>query len=322
MFLVTGASGFLGRPLVERLAQSGATVRAMVRGEAPSPFPAGVDVVRASLDDGASLRRAVAGCATVLHLAGRAHVLEDGDPGAFRRSNVDGTARLLEAAAAEGVGTFVLASSVKAMGEGGDACLDEDAPAAPVTPYGRSKLEAEELARAAGFRSAMRAVVLRFPLVYGPALKGNLRAMLDGIARGTFPPLPRVSNRRSLASVDDAVTAFVLAAEKPAAAGRTYLVTDGAVYSSRDLYDAMREALGLAPSRLSVPLAVFRAAARAGEAFTRATGRPPAFSSAAFEKLFGSAWYSNERIRRELGFSPATTLRDGLRAALAEGARR
>ena len=69
--------------------------------------------------------------------------------------------------------------------------LVERLPPAPRSPYGLSKLEAERLVLETGSRSGMHVCVLRLPLVYGPGLKGNLRAMLDAVARGSFPPPPR-----------------------------------------------------------------------------------------------------------------------------------
>jgi len=310
--LVTGAGGFLGRPLVERLVADGMPVRAMHRRDPAAPTPPGVEEVRAVLEDLDSLRRAAEGCETVFHLAGKAHDLDARDPGVFTRVNVEGTANLLRAAEEAGVRAFVFTSSVKAMGEGGDTCLDEGAPAAPRGPYGLSKLEAERLVLEAGPRSGMHVCVLRLPLVYGPGLKGNLGAMLDAVARGSFPPPPRAVNRRSLASVRDAVSALLLAARSPAASGRTYLVTDGVPYSTRDIYDAMRSALHRRPVAWAAPLWAFRVAALAGDATSSLTGRRMPFSSEAFEKLLGSACYSNDRIRRELGFVPATTLQAAL----------
>jgi nucleoside-diphosphate-sugar epimerase len=320
VFLVTGATGFLGRALVERLLQARQPLRELRRpGRGPAPG-AGVEVVAGDVRDPGTLAAAVAGCETVLHLAGKAHDLGDPHPEEFRSVNVEGTRNILEASRQAGVRSFVFVSSVKAMGEGGEEFLDETVPPRPLSAYGVSKLEGERLVLETGARTGMRATVLRLPLAYGRGLRGNLAAMLDSVRRGTFPPPPRVRNRRSLVSSADVANAALLAASSPAAAGRTYLVTDGTAYSTRDLYDAMRDALGLPPRRFAVPLGVFRAAAAAGDAAERVTGRPAPFSSAGLEKLFGSAWYSNERIRRELGFRPATTLLEGLRDALAAAA--
>lgn len=319
--LVTGAGGFLGRPLVERLVADGIPVRAMHHLGPEGPPRPGVVAVRAALEDFDSLRRAAEGCTTVFHLAGKAHDLDVRDADAFRRINAAGTTNLLRAAEEAGVRSFVFASSVKAMGEGGDECLDEDAPEKPRTPYGISKLEAERLVLETGARGRIHASVLRLPLVYGPGLKGNLRAMLDAIARGAFPPPPRTGNRRSLTSVSDVVSALVLSAHSAAAAGRTYLVTDGTAYSTRDIYDSMRAALGLTPVAWAVPRWAFRAAAFAGDGAALLLGRRMPFSTEAFEKLLGSACYLNDRIRRELGFTPATTLQAALPGIVRAGTR-
>jgi len=310
--LVSGAGGFLGAPLVERLVAEGIPVRSMHHRDPGTPPRAGVETVRAALEDLDSLRRAAEGCTTVFHLAGKAHDLDVRDDDTFRRINVEGTANLLRAAEKAGVRSFVFASSVKAMGEGGDECLNEDAPAEPRTPYGVSKFEAERLVLETGARTGMRVSVLRLPLVYGPGLKGNLRAMLDAIARGAFPPPPRTENRRSLTSISDVLSALVLSARSPASAGRVYLVTDGSTYSTRDIYDSMRAALGLHTVTWAVPRWAFRAAAFAGDAASRLLGQRMPFSTEEFEKLLGSACYQNERIRRELGFTPATTLQAAL----------
>jgi UDP-glucose 4-epimerase len=313
--LVTGARGFLGFALVERLVKEGEVVRGLVR---PSPgSPAGSREVAGDLLDEASLARAVEGCTTVFHLAGKAHDLSASADAEFERTNVEGTANLLRAAERARVRTVVFVSSVKAMGEGGDACLDEDSPAEPATPYGRSKLVAERLVEEFGPRTGAHVAVLRLPLVYGAGLKGNLLRMLQAIDRGTFPPLPAIPNKRSLASVEDVTNALLLAARLPAAAGRRYLVTDGVAYSSGGIRDAMRAAFGKPPVRRNMPMPLLSFAARIGDAATALTGRAMPFDSRGLEKLTGSAWYSNARIRRELGFEPATNLREALPAIVA-----
>ena len=101
---------------------------------------------------------------------------------------------------------------------------------------------------------------------------------------------------------------------------RSYLVTDGVTYSTRAIYDAMRDALGFPRRTWGFPLWAFRAAGLAGDAASRVLGRQMPFSSEACEKLLGSAWYRNDRIREELGFTPATDLRAALPGILAADA--
>lgn len=312
MYFVTGATGFLGKPLTARLLASGQPVRCLRHLGSSRSLPAGIQGLEADLADSGALTAGLHGCHTVFHFAGKAHDLGSTDASEFIRVNVEGTGSLLRAAREAGVRTFLFLSSVKAMGEGGDECLDEDAPAAPRTPYGISKLEAENLILEAGLKTGMHVTILRLPLAYGPGLRGNLCAMLDAVKRGTFPPPPRVRNRRSLVSTEDVVNASLLGANDSRASGRTYLVTDGRAYSTRDIYDAMRAALHLAERNWAVPRWAFRGAALGGDLASHFTGRRMPFSTEVFDKFLGSSCYRNDRIRRELGFTPATDLESAL----------
>jgi UDP-glucose 4-epimerase len=313
--LVTGATGFIGRALCGRLREEGVRVRALARREAEGPWD---EAVRADLATGALPEDCLAGVDTVFHLAAKVHALGERwhEDESYRRLNVDGTRLLLEQARAAGVRRFIFFSSVQAMGEETPACLDETTEPKPVTPYGRSKLEAERLVLASSI--PLHVVCLRFPLVYGPGHKGNLSRMVAAIDRGLFPPLPPVANRRSMIHVRDVVASALLAARRPEANGRCYIVTDGGTYSSREIENAIRRALGRRVPRWHVPLVALRLLARGGDALERFRGRRVLFDSSALQKLVGSAWYSSERIERELGYRPSVTLLEALPEIVAD----
>jgi nucleoside-diphosphate-sugar epimerase len=307
VFLVTGASGFVGRALCRALRGKG-RVRGLFRLSADGPWD---ESVTADLAEGLPAG-ALDGVDTVFHLAAKT---DDGrtppsDQGVFQRVNAEGTARLVAAAAAAGVERFVLASSIKAMGPSGRACLDESAPARPTTPYGRSKKEAEDLVL--GEPRVRHACVARAVPVYGAGSKGNLARMIEAMNRGLFPPLPETKNARSMVHVDDLARALCLCAEKPEAAGRVFIVTDGRGYSTREIYERVCEAAGRTPPRWSVPPAALRAAGTLGDALGRLTGRPFAITSAMVERLLGSAWYDSSLIARALGFAPEWNLERAL----------
>lgn len=310
---MTGAAGFIGAVLVRRLMADGRFVRALVRRD-PGPRLPGDEVLRADLATGPLPPEALHGIETVFHLAGRTHALSEVgvDETEYRSVNVDGTRHLLAAGREAGVERFVFFSSVKAAGEGGSECQDESVEPRPTTAYGRTKLEAERLVIDHGARYGMHAVCLRLPMVYGPGNKGNIHRMIDWVARGHFPPLPEVGNRRSIVHVANAVEAACLAAVRPAASGQTYIVTDGRPYSSRELYELICKGLGRAIPWWNVPLPVMRGLARAGDVIGRVRGRRFFFDSDALEKLIGSAWYSSEKISRELGYRPSVTFEEAL----------
>jgi nucleoside-diphosphate-sugar epimerase len=112
--------------------------------------------------------------------------------------------------------------------------------------------------------------------------------------------------------VANAVEAACLAAARPAASGQTYIVTDGRPYSSRELYELICKGLGRAIPGWNVPLPVLRGLARAGDVIGRVRRRRFFFDSDALEKLIGSAWYSSEKISRELGYRPSVTFEEAL----------
>jgi UDP-glucose 4-epimerase len=319
--LVTGASGAIGRRLCLRLRELGWRVIGLSSRE-PGAGPwhryVACDLTAPAAMEAAAQALAGETVAVVWHLAAKAHALAElhSDPAEYERVNVGGTGAVIELVRRSGARRLVLASSIKAMGEGGAAVLDETAPCAPATPYGRSKHEAERLVLAAG--GGIEPVVLRLCMVYGDRGHGNMGRMLDAVARGRFPPFPETGNRRSFVFVEDAVQACVLAGTHPAAAGEIFLVTDGAQHSTRELFLAMRRALGLRPPRVTLPRWFFRAAARAGDAIERLLRRRMPLDSDTLAKLTDSSAYSSAKISRRLGYAPAWPLERGL----AEMARR
>jgi nucleoside-diphosphate-sugar epimerase len=306
--LVTGATGFIGR----RLRLSGA--RALVRRAEGLP-----DEVVGDLLDPASLAAACEGIESVFHCAGYAHAFASSDPDIHWRINFEGTRNLLKVAGEAGVRRFVFLSSVKAMAEPGDACVDEDWPGEPDTLYGRAKRAAEEAVLEASVKYGMHVVNLRMAMVYGRGGRGNLERMARGIRSGWFPPLPETGNRRSLVHVDDVAAAMRLVAQAPAANGRTYIVADPKAYSGCEIYDAIRRALGKAPARWRVPAALLRSGGRLGDGLGKLAGRTLPLNSEVTERLLGSACYSPARIERELGWRVEIGLEEGVREMLRVG---
>lgn len=320
--LVSGATGFIGRKLVDALHARKMPVYALARdlSKLRALWPQG-DVAGRSGDisNAETLKDVCAGVHTVFHLASYADDAqsnETGDP--HWGVTVEGTRHLLEAAVRAGVKRFIYASSVKAMGEGGDGQLDETSPATPVSSYGRAKLEAERLVLEAGRKHGMHVCNLRLPLVHGRDNRGNLWRMIAAVDRRRFPPLPETGNKRSMVHVDDVAHALLLAWENSAANGQTYIVTDGQVYSTRQIYVAICKALGRPASRWSIPVGLLRVVARMGDVIGRIRGRGFVFDSNVLSKLTGSAWYSCRKIEAELGYHPTRSLEDGLREMVDE----
>ena len=315
--LVTGATGFIGRALCQQLRDRGVRIRALARRREQGPWD---DFVAADLGETALPADLLDGVDTLFHLAGKAHALSEvaEDDSEYHRINVGGMDALLGIAANSALSRFVFFSTVKAMGDDDERCMDEDWEMAPTTAYGISKRESERRLLAAGPAGGMHVSILRLPLVYGGGVKGNLWKMMDAIEGGKFPPLPEIDNKRSLVHVDDVVRAALLAAENPKANGQIYIVTDGHPYSTNEICTAIRAALGKPARSWTVPRAVLAMAAGAGDIIGRLRGRRFVFDSDAYGKLLGSAWYSSAKIAQALGFEPAWDLHRGAKEMVTE----
>lgn len=298
--LVTGAAGFIGRALVARLLKDGHQVRVAVR--KPSGLPDEILVGELSTDTDWTL--ALHECEAVVHLASRVHIMRDdaADPAAaFHRVNVAGTLQLARQAAAMGVRRFVFASSIKVHGEGRETAYRETDAPAPEDDYAASKWEAEQQLRALAAATGMTVVVLRIPLVYGPGVKANFLQLIRAVDNGMPLPFGRIDNRRSLIFLGNLVDALVLSLQSPAAANRTYLVSDGEDVSTPELIRRLAAALGR-PARLwPVPVALM-------ELVGFLTGHRNKV-----RRLWNSLTLDGRAIRDELGWSPPFTMQAGLK---------
>lgn len=234
----------------------------------PERFPGDVVAVGdlATVPD-AKLDAALDGVSAVVHLAGRAHVLRDDalDPAAlYNAANVDATRRLAAAAVRAGVERFILASSVKVLGEAtlpGHPFTRASKPS-PRDDYARSKLAAEEALLEICKGTRLTPVILRLPLVYGPGVRANFLRLFDAIARGTPLPIGSISNRRNLLFVGNlvhAIDALIDVSNDPMG---TWLIADGQPVSTPALAKRIGVALGVLPRMLSVPVPLLEFAAR------------------------------------------------------------
>jgi nucleoside-diphosphate-sugar epimerase len=305
--LVSGASGFVGSALLRKLAgplhheligiyRNPAAVR-----RDSAPHAALIGNLDAKQDWSGIPRSSDA----LIHAAARVHLLADraADPLAeYRKTNVDGTLNLARQAAAAGLRRFVFISTIKVNGEctvAREVFSASDAPA-PSDPYGVSKWEAEQGLREIASRTGMEVVVIRPPLVYGPGVKGNFRSMLQWLKRGWPLPFGALRNLRSLVYLDNLIDLIVTTIDHPAAANRTFLVSDGEDLSTPDLLRRTAHALGRPAHLIAVPSPLLTAGAAV-------VGKKPAMM-----RLCDSLRVDMAATCRLLDWSPATPVDSGL----------
>lgn len=303
--LVTGAAGFVGSNLCNRLLATGNQVRRMVRPSGSNEGAlAGGETVAGDIGSEAPDLAVFVGVDAVVHLAARVHTVRDdaSNPlAAFRAMNVECTRALALRAAEAGARRFIFLSSVKVHGEAtsGTAFSESDTPQ-PEDPYGISKFEAEDALREISRETGLNVVILRPPLVYGPGVKANFLRMMRWIDRGLPLPLAAVRNARSLVYVGNLVDAIMLCLDHPAAAGETFLVDDGTPVSTPQLLREIGDALGRPARLFPVPPALLQGAAtlvgRGGDA----------------ARLLGDLVVDSTRVRRVLSWQPPYTRGEGL----------
>jgi len=305
MILVTGATGFVGRALCDRL-QGQDLLRITVRTPIAGTWAEQHDVVQAALEPAQDWRPALEGITTVVHCAARVHVMNDDavDPlSEFRRINVDGTLRLASQAAEAGVRRFVFISSIKVNGEStapGRPFTALQAPA-PIDPYGVSKWEAEQRLRTLSAETGMEVVIIRPVLVYGPGVKANFLNMMKWLYKGVPLPLGAIHNKRSLVALDNLVDLIVSCIDHPQAANQTFLVSDGEDLSTTELLQRMSQALGKRPRLLPAPAWMLETAAKV-------LGK-----RSIAQRLCGSLQVDIAHTRERLGWTPPVSVDAALR---------
>jgi nucleoside-diphosphate-sugar epimerase len=224
---------------------------------------------------------------------------------------------LADAARRAGVRRFVFVSSNAAGGRcrSADEILDESMPARPASHYGKSKLEAEQALLAFHAPDRFEIVILRPSMFYGPPVPDRHVDIYRRVAAGTMPLVGGGDFRRSATHIDNLVEAVRLALVKPEASGQIYYVVDRNIYTTRRITESMAQALGVSPRFVRLPRLVGPIAAFLDELFDRIS-----VYSAPMHLLGESHWHvaiSSEKAARELGYSGAAQLQQGMDAAVA-----
>jgi nucleoside-diphosphate-sugar epimerase len=309
--LVTGASGFLGSYVVEKLVERGARVRCLVRPTSIRDFlPShGAEFVIGDVTDYASLRDALVGVDFVFHVAG---LIKARRPEDYYRVNYLGTINLLEACRTYGdrLRRVVVVSSLAAVGPSEPRKpLAESAPCYPLTPYGKSKLRQEQAALA--YQRDLPVTIVRPPTIYGPRDRETL-LLFRAIALGIRPSVLGRSEV-SVVHASDLAEGIILAAVHPAAVGQTFFLTGDDILSMMDLLKEITAALGRPSVSVPIPAWALRGAALVAEGLRNLGMAPIAFDRWKAEEILSGYWAcSNARAKAQLGYAPRIGVSDGL----------
>jgi nucleoside-diphosphate-sugar epimerase len=322
--LVTGGSGFIGSCLIRQLSEKGYEVRALLRKTSDVSHLEGVRFERADgdLSNFESLKKAVQGVDVVFHLAG---VVTAPNRDGYFKHNAEGTKLLAEAVAEAnpGLRRFVLVSSLAAAGPA--SSLEnpnlETHPESPVSLYGQSKLQGErELLK---FKDKFSVAIIRPPMVYGPRDKGVF-VVIQTVARRMMPMIrggtADGSKYYSLIHVADLCQGIVQAGEAKAdhvPSGEVFYLTDGGLYTYRELLLAMAQALGVRPLEIKIPPFAVTIAAGAADAVGSVIGKTFPLNRDKVNEILPDYWIcSTEKAKQKLGYNPKYDLSTGMADAI------
>jgi len=318
--LVTGASGFLGGHLVEELVRRGYSVRALVRKTSRTDLlrELGVELVVGDITQPETLGPAVKGVDAVVHLA--AYYTFFGKKELYELVNVRGTEWVARASLKAGVRRFIYCSSTEAIGPVKNPPADESTPPNPQFEYGRSKLRAENVVKGLE-REGLQYTIIRPSGIYGPRNVDDVAYwFITSYANGGLASLVKVGSGNNLvqfAHVKDVVQGFVLALEKEAAVGNTYIISEDRWYTYNEVYSILHELTGRGPPRLSLPPWAAKALLLPLELYDTLTGEGNIMHRRALvDSVTADRAYSVEKAKRELGYSPRYTLKTGLQETI------
>jgi nucleoside-diphosphate-sugar epimerase len=322
--LVTGATGFIGGRLAERLRAEGFPVRCLVRASSDVARLDALDVEIAvgDLRDADSLARAAQGCSYVLHCG--ALVSDWARIEEIAAINVGGTRNLLEASVGASVRRFIHFSSTDVYGYPDEAEIDEGYTATRFCNwYAQTKLEAEAEVRRVQATGAMDVVILRPATVYGPGSKDVIGEIARAIVGRHMLLIDGGRPVAGLCFIDNLADVAMLALREQAAAGEAFNVSDGLDVTWRQLTDGLAAGLGRPRVRWTVPywlaVGIGFALEHGYRLLRRSTGlsSQPLLSRQAVQVLGRNQDFSNRKLRETLGWEPRVDYRTGLEATLA-----
>ncbi len=312
--LLTGANGFVGSHILERLLAEDRPVRVLLREHSDTRFIAPlltrVEIIRGSLDSPETLARAAAGATHVIHCAGATRsVTADG----LFPVNHQGARHLVQAVNAAGAcRRLVLLSSLAVGGPGTRAHpTREDTPPRPLSAYGRSKLAAERVVET---ECHTESVILRLAAVYGPRDREFLR-LFRAARLGLLPVFDGGRQELSLVFAPDAAEVVTRALDAPSPPGLVVNVAAPEALTAGELAREIARAAGRRVRRVSLPRGLLPLICGLAAAAARATGRATLLAHGKYRELIAPGWVADTgRLRQWLGAVCATPPAEGLAA--------
>jgi nucleoside-diphosphate-sugar epimerase len=306
---ITGASGFVGQNLCDKLIKLNRNIIGTVRNLDTVSMVNNFECISVG-DIGAETNwsNALKNVNCVIHCAGKTHSINEDkkDIDFYRLVNIEGTKRLAEQAANLGVKRLIFLSSVKINGEstgniGNNKIFTNNDLPDPQNDYAISKFEAEKKLWEISLKTGLEVVVLRLPIVYGYGVKGNLLSLIKLINSGIPLPFSFINNKRSLIGIDNLVDIIIRCIDCSKASGKTFLVSDSEDLSTPNLIRYIASAMGRSARLFPFPILLINF-------FGFVIGK-----SKEVDRLTGSLQVDSDFTRKTLNWSPPISVQEGIK---------
>jgi nucleoside-diphosphate-sugar epimerase len=304
---VTGATGFIGSHLVDALLKKGVEVTCLVRASSSLEYLEGLNVklVRGDCCEADAIFEGVKNSDYIFHIAGLTKAKNSGD---FHKANVVGTENLLNVVLKSGhnIKRFFHLSSLAAAGPSYNGIpLKEDCEPTPVSDYGRSKYEGERLVYSC--KDKVPITIIRPPAVYGPKDKDMLM-FFRMINKGVVPYWGK--SFYSFIYVEDLINGIIESSLNKEAEGEIFFISDGGIYSSDDVVNAVSDAVEKKPLKLPVPDFIMPLFGSISERFKNVN----IINSDKIKELKYKNWTCDSgKINKLINFTPRVKMKEGAR---------
>lgn len=312
--LVTGSSGFIARFLIPALAARGHAVIGIDKRKGPA-FGDYFRFVHGNILDDGAVDSAVRDVDLIINLA--AEHKDFGVPESlYYQVNVDGTEKLLQHASRRQIRNFIFFSSVAVYGDSRAPTTEALAPA-PDSPYGKSKLLAEQRIEAWAAQAPERkAVVIRPTVIFGPHNYANMYRLIQSVARRRYVAVGDGANIKSIGYVENVAAAALFSMERMKAGVETYNYADSPHMPTRELIACIAENLRVKVPSLRIPTPLAVACAFPLDVIAKATKKDLPLTAKRIAKFTSSTHHRADKILRA-GFVPPCSLETGIQRTIA-----
>ncbi len=306
--LVTGATGRVGKLLVPKLLQKGHAVKAITKPGSSQALPSGAEQLEFDLSSGKVPASAFKDIQKIIHLAA---LVGDYPYSQLVLNNAFATKNLISNMPSS-IQRLVIASSISVYGEYKGKTVDESFALNPKSPYGKSKMLAESLAK--DFCDRLPITFLRFGMIYGPGFEEGYFQVFKLLKKGKMKTLGKGSNRLPLLHINDAISAILLSLDSKAKSCRSYNITGQEQLTQEQLLGLAAQELGVTPPEGHANPLVAKIALKAQNLLSiTGIANKPSITGENIRQLSLDRAYSCKRAQTELGFKARVKIRDGVK---------